>query len=281
LKTWFRSTTLLFSSLIVCSIARAQADPTATQPLQLSAFGAATGTWTGLDSGRNIGITAGFDVSWKPFFRFYPSVEVRGTYPFVDGKIDAQENVLYGFKAERYYGRLHPYANVLLGRDKIDFQHGGFPNAAGTLLFIDTVSNVFSYGGGVDLGLTDQFALKVDAQFQDYGTPVVPSGHLWSKPISVGIVYHINFNHRIHYDHNGQVKGYKPPPEPKAAPVPPPAPDNAAPDNAAPVTAAPTNPAPNTSSPQPPVSDAAPATSPPAKPSPDTPAPSSQPQQPQ
>jgi hypothetical protein len=234
LNTGFRAITLLFFSLVACStIVHAQAVPAATQPLQISAFGAATGTWTGLGASRNIGITAGVDIGWKPFYRFYPSIEVRGTYPIDDGQVDAQKNILYGFKAERYYGRLHPYGDFLIGRDKIDYQNGGYPSPDGTLLYINSISNVFSYGGGLDLTLTDHFALKVDGQFQHYGVPVNSTGHIWSKPLSVGIVYHFDFNHHIHYGPDGQMKGYKPPPEPKSPPIPPPAPDsgNAAPAN--------------------------------------------------
>jgi len=260
----FRTITLLFVSLAACSIAGAQAFPTAPQPLQFSAFGAATGTFTGLDGGRNLGITAGIDVGFKPFYHFYPTAEVRGTYPIDGGQVDAQENILYGIKLARFYGRYHPYANFLVGRGKINYQHGGYPNPSDTLLYIDSVSNVFSYGGGLDLDITDHVSLKVDAQFQQYATPVTPSGHLYSIPITVGLVYRFDFNHHIRYNADGQVKGYSPPPEPRSAPTPPPAPENPAPANTSDAT------------PQPPSSD----TSAPAKPSPDTPAPNTSTPQP-
>jgi hypothetical protein len=259
LNLGFRVTTLTFFTVTACAVAGAQAFPTATQPLHLSAFGAATATYTGLSGGRNIGMTAGVDLSFRPFYRLYPTAEVRGTYPIDDGQVDSQENLLYGIKIEKLYHRLHPYGNFLVGRDKITYQNGGYPNAAGTLLYLSSVSNIFSYGGGVDLDINDYLALKVDAQFQQIGVPVNSTGHIYAKPISVGIVYHFDFNHRFRYDADGQVKGYKPPPEPKAAPVPPPsAPDSPTPDS--PPAAAPD------SSPTPPqpASD--------AKPSPDTPA---------
>ncbi len=269
---------LLFFSLAASSFAGAQAFPTATQPLQLSAFGAATGTYTGLGGGRNLGITAGVDLGFKPFYRFYPTAEVRGTYPVNGGQVDAQENVLFGIKLARFYGRYHPYADFLFGRGKINYQNGGYPDPTGTLLYLDTVSNVFSYGGGLDLDLTDQIAFKVDAQFQQYAAPVTTSGHIYSKAISLGLVYRFDFNHHIHYDSNGQVKGYRPPPEPRSAPTPPPAPDNSAP-----VNSTPDNPPSASSTPQPPASDApAPANNAaPAKPSPATPAPNSTTSQPQ
>jgi len=265
-----RAITLLYVSLAACSIAGAQAFPTATQPLQFSAFGTATGTYTGLSGGKNLGITAGVDLGFMPFHRFYPTVEARGTYPVDDGKIDAQENILVGIKMARFYGRYHPYADFLYGRGKITYQNGGYPNPAGTLLYLDSVSNVFSYGGGLDLDITDQVSLKVDAQFQQYASPVTTSGHLFSKPLSVGLVYRFDFNHHFHYGPDGQIKGYKPAPEPRSArtPLPPPAPENPAPATTPDAT------------PQSPSSD----TAAPAKPSPDTPAPNSstpQPQQPQ
>lgn len=281
MKTGLRVTTLLLLSLAICSAASAQADPAAIQPLQLSAFGAGTGTWTGLESSHNLGITAGVDLGWRPFYRFYPSVEVRGTYPIDSGQVLSEKNVLYGFKAARFYGRYHPYADFLVGRDKVIYQDGGYINSTGTLLYIDSVSNVFSYGGGLDLGITNQFSLKVDAQYQRYGVPVTSSGHIYSTPVSVGIDYRFDFNHHFHYDANGQVKGYKEPPPPTAAPVSP----SSVPDagsstpNSLPADTS------NTSTPIPPPTDSAtpgnasPATNtPPAKPSPDTPAPTTQPQ---
>lgn len=211
MKLGFRIAILLFLSLSVTTLATAQASPTAEQPLQISAFGAATGTYTGLGGGRNLGITAGIDIGFKPFYRFYPSAEVRGTYPIDGGQVDAQRNILFGLKMARVYGRFHPYADILFGRDKIDYQNGGYPNSSDTLLYINSVSNVISPGGGLDFDLTDQLAVKIDAQYQRYGVPFNSAGYIYSKPISVGIVYRFDFNHHIHYNPDGQVRGYKSP----------------------------------------------------------------------
>lgn len=219
MKTGFRTSALLFFSLVLCSVAGAQAIPAATQPLQLSAFGAGTGNWTGLAGGRNLGLTAGADLGWKPFYKFYPSIEVRGTVAVDGGQVDTQKNILFGFKAARFYGRFHPYGDFLYGRGKVIYENGGYPNPNGSLLYLDSVSNVFSYGGGLDLTLTDHFSLKVDGQFQHYATPVDNSGHIYSKPLSVGVVYLFDFNHHIHYDADGQVKGHKAPPAPRDVPA--------------------------------------------------------------
>ena len=118
------------------------------------------------DGGKNIGITAGGDIGFRPFHDFYPSVEVRGTYPIDDGQVDSQKNILVGGKVERFYGNFHPYADFFFGRGKIDYLHGGYPNPAGTLLYLDSISNVYAGGGGLDFTLTDHFALKIDAEYQ-------------------------------------------------------------------------------------------------------------------
>lgn len=189
MKTGFRALTLFSFALVACSLVHAQALPAADKPFSFSVFAGATGAYTGLSGGKNLGITAGGDISFKPFHRFYPSVEVRGTYPIDDGNIDSQENILFGVKAERYYGNFRPYVNFFYGRAKIDYENGGYPNPAGTLLYLDSISNVYAPGGGVDYTLTDHFAFKVDFQFQHYGAPVAPSGSIYAKALTLGVVY--------------------------------------------------------------------------------------------
>ena len=189
MKTAVRALTTLCFVLVSCSLVHAQAMPAASRPFTLSAFGGATGTFTGLDGGKNLGITAGGDLGFKPFHYYYPSVEVRGTYPIDDGHVDSQKNILGGVKVERFFGNFHPYVDFFFGRGKIDYLNGGYPNPAGTLLYLDSISNVYGPGGGLDFVLTEHFALKIDAQYQHYGTPVTTSGSLWSAPITVGVVY--------------------------------------------------------------------------------------------
>jgi opacity protein-like surface antigen len=189
LKTGFRALTLLCLALAACSLIHAQAIPAATKPFTLSAFGGATGTYTGLGGGKNVGITAGGDITFKPYRRFYFSGEVRGTYPIDDGKIDSQKNILFGVKVERFYNNFRPYVDFLYGRAKVDYENGGYPNPAGTLLYLDSISNVYSGGGGLDYTLTDHFALKIDGQFQRYGVPVTTSGSIYSKAVTIGVVY--------------------------------------------------------------------------------------------
>jgi hypothetical protein len=174
--------------------AHAQATPVATQSLQLSAFGALTGTYTGLSGGRNLGFTAGADLGFYPYRSFYPSLEIRGTLPAFKGHVDNQKNILAGLKVERHYGRFHPYADILFGRAAIHYANGGYPNPANDFLYTETPTNVLSPGVGLDLTLTDHIALKGDAQFQRLSTPVTVSGHIYAKPLSLGVIYRFNFN---------------------------------------------------------------------------------------
>jgi hypothetical protein len=191
LKTAFRALTLFFFAIVSSPLLHAQAMPAADKPFSFSAFAGVNGTYTGLSGGKNLGITAGGDVSFKPFHNFYPSVEVRGTYPIDDGQVDSQEDILFGVKAERYFGNLRPYVDFFYGRGKIDYLHGGYPNPAGTLLYLDSISNIYAGGGGVDLTLTDHFALKLDAQYQHWGSPVSTTGSLNAAAVTIGVVYRI------------------------------------------------------------------------------------------
>jgi hypothetical protein len=228
--------TLLFFSLSVPSMAHAQGTPAAIQRLSISAFGGATGTFVGLDGGRNAAITAGVDLSFRPFHGYYPSAEFRGTYPVDSGGIAGERNFLGGIKIEKYFGKLRPYGDVLFGRNKIVFQGGGYPNANGKRLYLVSIANVGAVGGGIDIDLTPHFAFKLDGQLQRYATPVTASGDIYSKAGTIGVVYRVDFNHHVHYDkRTGQVTNL--PKEPAPRPVPPPpaaAPDATAPDDAAP-----------------------------------------------
>src|SRR5271167_365690 len=84
--------------LFVAQIACSQAVPTASQTLQLSAFGGLTGVFTDLEGGHNLSITAGIDLAFLSLHGFHPAAEVRGTYPIHAGTINSQKNVLGGIR---------------------------------------------------------------------------------------------------------------------------------------------------------------------------------------
>ena len=180
--------------MTVGSRAFGQSGATAVQPLGLSAFGAATGTWTNVLGGRNLGITAGVDLAFLSYRRFRPVLEIRGTYPFYKGQVDDQRSFMGGLKVERPIGALHPYANFLIGRGSINYPKGLIFN---NLLYLKTVSTVYSPGIGVDYDVTPQWAAKVDFQYQHWDSPAVPGGVINPKVLSAGVVYRFDFNH--HY----------------------------------------------------------------------------------
>jgi hypothetical protein len=187
--------------------ASSQALYTATQQYALSGWGGATGTLVNLPvitngngsnlwyGGRNLGTSAGVDLRVWHYHGFLPSVEIRGMYPFAKGTIASEENVLAGIKIERPFGRYHPYADFLFGRDAIKYQGRGYISPDGLTLYQQTNSNVLSPGGGVDVDLTHHYAFKVDAQLWHQKVPVTASGTLNSIAVTVGAIYRFDFNH--------------------------------------------------------------------------------------
>ena len=136
----------LAAALVPGAVSVAQADPTATQAFQLSAFGGMTGTYTDVLGGHNLGITAGAHLSFRRFFGLSPSVEVRGVLPVVSGTIADERWLAGGLRFERRFGPLHPYGDVLVGRGSIHYQHGGL--VEGQFRYITTTSTVYSPGRG-------------------------------------------------------------------------------------------------------------------------------------
>ena len=181
---------------VITHTSHAQAVPTATQQLQLSAFAGATGTYTNLEGGKNGGITAGVDLTFLTLPYVQPSLEIRGTYPVDSGHISSQENILIGPKVSRPIGRFHPYADFLIGRGQIDYLNGGY--LYNEVLYISSSTTVYSPGLGVDIDLTNRWAVKADFQYQHWDAPVVPSGSINPKATTFGIVYHFDFNPRHH-----------------------------------------------------------------------------------
>jgi hypothetical protein len=185
---------LALAAASLTPFAAAQSVYTATQTLQLSTFGGITGVFTGLGDSRDLSVTAGVDLGLPRIFFIRPTLEVRGTYPVDSGNGDREKNVLFGVKIDRRYYRFHPYANILFGRGQIDYSPA-YPDPSGLFFYESSTSNVISPGAGVDFDLNSQFAIKADFQYQRYTTPVTASGHLYSKPVTLGVVYRFDFNH--------------------------------------------------------------------------------------
>jgi hypothetical protein len=213
----------------------AQARPTATREDHISIFGGATGTWTDLrpglpsglpsnsPAGKNLGVTVGGDFWWYSYRGFHPNIEIRGSYPIHDGTTDALKYGLAGVRIDHRYRNWLPYVDFLGGRGQIDYQHGGYP--VGVISYISSPSNVYSFGGGTDLGIAEHLSLKADYQYQIWSSHVTVSGKQYPGVLTAGVVYHFGTSHphsKHHYD-------LTPPPAPRPAPVapaPPPPPAN-------------------------------------------------------
>lgn len=179
---------LLAAAASLSSNAHAQAGPTASQQLELSAFAAGTGTFTGL--GKNVAITAGADLAFPSFHRYRPVLEVRGTEPIDNGKVAGEKSFLAGLRVERHFGQMRPYVDFLIGRGEIDYAGYQVDN----FIYLKTTSTVYSPGFGVDYDLTEHWSAKGDFQLQRWDTPVTASGDIYSKAISIGAVYRFDFN---------------------------------------------------------------------------------------
>jgi Outer membrane protein beta-barrel domain len=190
--------TLITANLILALTANAQSVATATQPLRLSAFVAGTYTTTNLARGKNLQITAGADLTLLTFRVFKPSVEVRGTYPIDKGNISSQKNILVGPKIEYPLGRLHPYADLFVGRGKIDYNDPGF--IFGNFRYDSSTTIVYSPGVGLDYNLTHDLEVKIDAQFQHWNTPATDSGTINPTALTLGAIYNFDFNSGRHHD---------------------------------------------------------------------------------
>ena len=180
---------------LAASAVWAQSIPTASREVIPSAFFGITGAYTGLNNSRNLGVTAGFDIGFKPFLGLLPSVEVRGTYPVQNGSVVGEEHVEGGIRFQKRLGFLRPYGDFLYGRGELNYQNGGYPVPMQAFRYLQTTSNVISPGVGVEADLSPHVAILFDGQVQIWQVPFDPSGktsnagHLISVPGTIGVVY--------------------------------------------------------------------------------------------
>lgn len=185
----------IFASLASAVNTFAQSAPTASRGVIPSVFGGFSGTFTGLESSRNLAFTAGIDVGFHPFFGLLPAVEVRGTYPIASGQIVGEESALGGLRVQKRFNRIRPYADILFGRGQLNYQNGGFIVPSQDFRYVQSTSNVWSPGIGAEFDLSPHFAALLDGQFQHWNIPFStganPSspGSLYSKTGTIGVVY--------------------------------------------------------------------------------------------
>jgi len=203
LKIGVRTTTLLFlmGAIIPAASSWGQADAGATRPLQLSAFAGGTGTYTGYDGGQNASITAGADLGFGnyTYHSLLPSIEIRGTEPIYNGHLNAYKHFLGGIKIERSipFHQFHPYVSVLFGRAEITYNPPGRLNPAGTVLYQQTNSSMFTGSAGFDYDVKSWLAFKAELMAQHYDTPVTTSGTALGTSITFGAVYRFGYGNDV------------------------------------------------------------------------------------
>jgi hypothetical protein len=183
----------LFLAALSCSIAVQAQNPTAVQRMQLSAFGGVSGVFTGLQEGKNFSVVLGADLALPPFHGVRPVVEVRGTQPTDHGLVDSQKSILAGLRFDVLLGhRIHPYADFLFGRGQMNY--GEFGYLYNNFEYDLTTTNVYSPGAGFDYDLSEHFSFKMDGQYQRWSAAPTPTGIIYSKNGTLGMVYRFNFN---------------------------------------------------------------------------------------
>lgn len=165
-----------------------QTAPTALRSVDMTLFGGITGIYTGLSHGENRAATAGMDLNLPSIARFRPSLEVRAIVPIDRGTVDNQKSLLAGPRVELYLGRIHPYADLLVGRGQLTFSKP-YLDFNGRPVTSQPRSTVLSPGAGVRVDLIGNLSALGDLQFQRWDTPASLSGHLFAKPFTAGLVY--------------------------------------------------------------------------------------------
>jgi hypothetical protein len=191
---------LLAAASVAARPAAAQAVPTATQAVRLSVFAAGSERATGIAGAKNTDVTAGFDIAFLPVHGLTPALELRGSIPVAKGEVASEEEFLAGLRLGKRLGhgagRAEVYGNALAGRGQIDYYGAGLQVPGQNVFYTESHTTVFSPGAGVELDLTGHFALRLDAQFEHYQTPVTTSGHAWAEVATAGVVYRFDFNGR-------------------------------------------------------------------------------------
>jgi hypothetical protein len=186
-------TLALLPLLVACTATAQSAHPTAERQLQLSAFGAVSGDFTGLEGGKNFAVTAGGDLGLPPWRGIRPTIEVRGRYPMDHGLVDSQKDILGGLRVDFLLNhRLRPYGDFLFGRGQMNYGLTGyqFKNDIYSL----TTTYIDSGGVGFDYNLNERLAIKVDAQIERWGSAPTSTGRIYSSVGTAGLVYYFNFD---------------------------------------------------------------------------------------
>jgi hypothetical protein len=196
----FRKIDARYASLLLLAIVlihaprvlQAQSTATADNSMDMSVFGGYL--YLNPDYGRSgSGGTVGADLTrYLSGWRFAPSFEVRGNYATTSDV--SESTALVGFRVKTdFRGRFHPYADFLVGVGRINFDQPSSPS------YTHDGSVVYSYGGGVDIDVHNNFAAKFDFSGQSWNmgpessAPGARDFTLAPMALVVGVTYRIPF----------------------------------------------------------------------------------------
>ncbi len=171
---------LLCAALTLSTQSTAQARSTASRDADISVFAGVQIANPAYGSNHDSG--AAFGLDYTRFLRIpvQPSLELRANLN--SNSFVGEHSYLVGLRAAHAFGRAVPYVDFLVGPGNIHFPQNVY--------YTGDNSVVYSYGGGLDLGVTRSFDLKLDIQGQQWNT-----GEAKFTPTlgTVGVVYHIPF----------------------------------------------------------------------------------------
>jgi hypothetical protein len=177
---------LMFAAGAGC---RAQDFPTESQVSRAQVFVLGSAVWTGYEGGKNLSLTGGADIIFRPLSRVQPGLEARAIIPVDSRNIDGEKCILGGARVEYAHGRIHPYADFLLGYGRLTFVH---PITYATGPYTGNNADVYGGGGGLDYTMMRNITLRVDAQKQYWKILKDPGGFYPPTSISIGVVYLFN-----------------------------------------------------------------------------------------
>jgi hypothetical protein len=149
----------LLATLAGPPLCAAQAVPDAYKTIDLSAFGGYENIDPAYGSARNNG--EGFGLNFTRYFARLPvDLSLEARVNLTNGTDVKERTYLVGFQAKKtYFTRYHPYVDLLVGHGTIHFN----TTATG---YVGDNSVVGNYGGGVDVDLVHNIALRLDFQRQ-------------------------------------------------------------------------------------------------------------------
>jgi hypothetical protein len=185
--SFFRFASILLATAIAPSCS-AQAIPDADKAADISAFLGFQYANPDYGAPNNTGVGAGLNYTRYFPIPVAPSIEARAN--LTNGTNVKERTYLVGLQAKaRVFRRYHPYVDFLLGKGTIHFN----THATG---YIGDNSTVYNFGGGIDIDLLHNFALRADIQRQSWSLGSSPG----FNPLIGMIGLHYTFPFRDYKD---------------------------------------------------------------------------------